>query len=296
MQRSAIHRGILLGLCLAAGCLVAWLLDEHEHSPTELAGGAWLSKAEAADAPRPATLDDLCQGRLKIVDLGWPINKDNLFWPGPQYHPFDLQTIATLDKDGVLSKAYSTPEHLGTHLDAPNHFEAQGISVDQLQPANLFSPAVLIDVTGPAALDADYRLRLEDLLQWEQAHGRVPPGAVVLLYTGWQRHWGHKERYQGVDVTGRLHFPGYSAAAVKFLLEERGIRGVGLDTLSVDYGLSRDFEVHHLLGKAGRYGLENLAHLDQLPSRGFYLGVAPIKLESGTGGQARVFAILPQQP
>ena len=115
----------------------------------------------------------------------------------------------------------------------------------------------------------------------------------MLLHTGWGRHWNHKERYQGADVMGRLHFPGFSAAAVRFLLSERDVRGVGVDTLSVDYGLSRDFEVHHLLGAANRYGLENLAHLDELPPRGFYLVVAPIKIETGSGGQARVFAILP---
>lgn len=294
MPRWPLHRAFILGLCLAAGCVVARLMEWHDQLPAQPAGeDSWLAAAQAAEPQRPATLEDLCQGRLNIVDLTWPLSPENLYWPGPKYQPFSTQTLATLEKDGVLSKAYCTPEHLGTHLDAPNHFEARGASVDELNPTDLFSPGVLIDVTVPAAADADYRLRLEDVLQWEHAHGQIPRGAVVLLYTGWGRHWDHKDRYEGADVMGRLHFPGFSGAAVRFLLAERGIRGVGVDTLSVDYGLSRDFEVHHLLGQAGRYGLENLAHLDKLPPRGFFLAVAPIKLAGGSGGQARVFAILP---
>jgi kynurenine formamidase len=281
-------------MCLVAGCVVARLLDVHERTSSCTAIGANVaSAAQAAEPDRQATLDQLCQGQLKLLDLTWPLSRESAYWPGPKYKPFELETLATLDKDGVLSKAYCTPEHLGTHLDAPNHFEARGVSVDQLRPEQFFAPGVVIDVSGPASLDADYRLRLEDVQQWEAAHGRIPRGAVVLLHTGWGRHWNHKERYQGSDVMGRLHFPGFSAAPVRFLLAERDIRGIGIDTLSVDYGLSRDFEVHHLIGAAGRYGLENVAHLDELPARGFYLVVAPIKIETGSGGQARIFAIVP---
>ncbi len=215
------------------------------------------------------------------------------FWPGDNYKPFDVQTLATIEKDGVLSKSFYMTEHCGTHLDAPNHFEAKGQPVDQIAPDRLFAPGVLIDVSGPAAGDPDYRLRLEDVKQWEVAHGPIPRGAVVLLNTGWWRHWSTPAHYRGGDVQGQLHFPGFSPAAVRFLLSEREVRGIGIDTLSVDYGMSRDFEVHHMLGQAGRYGLENVAYLDKLPARGFYLVVAPIKLETGSGGPTRIFAILP---
>jgi len=284
--------GIVLGLCLAAGCIVARLLDLQEQiPPTSVAN--LTSAARAAEPDRQATLDQLCQGKLKVVDLTWPLNQESAFWPGPKYKPFNLETLATLEKDGVLSKAFCTPEHLGTHLDAPNHFEPGGISVDRLPPEQFFAPGVMIDMSGPASLDADYRLRLEDVKQWELAHGPIPRGTVVLLNTGWGRHWNHKERYQGSDVQGRLHFPGFSAAAVRYLLDERDIRGIGIDTLSVDNGLSRDFAVHHLIGAAGRYGLENVAHLNELPPRGFYLIVAPIKIETGSGGPTRIFAIVP---
>jgi kynurenine formamidase len=290
-----MHRGIIMGLCLTAGSVVAGLMEYCESSSAASPGRAapFTTAAQAAEPARLATLESLCNGQLKVLDLTWPLNRASAYWPGPDYKPFELHTLATLEKNGVLSQAYSTPEHLGTHIDAPNHFEAAGISVDQINPQDLFAPGVVIDVSDAAAQDPDYRLKLEDLLQWEHKHGQVPPHAVVLLNTGWGRHWSQQDRYQGADVMGRLHFPGFSAAAIRFLLKERQIRGVGIDTLSVDYGLSRDFEVHHLLGAAGRYGLENVAHLDQLPARDFYLVVAPIKIESGSGGQTRVIAILP---
>ncbi len=203
-----MHRGLVLGMCLAAGCVVARLLDDQERPSSPSATGANLvSAAQATEPDRQATLEQLCQGKLKLLDLTWTLNRESAYWPGLRYKPFQLETLATLDKDGVLSKAYSTPEHLGTHLDAPSHFEARGISVDQLRPEQLFAPGVVLDVSGPASLDTDYRLRLEDVQQWEVAHGRIPRGAVVLLHTGWGRHWNHPERYQGLDVLGRFALP-----------------------------------------------------------------------------------------
>ena len=150
---------------------------------------------------------------------------------------------------------------------------------------------MVIDVSAEAAADPDYRVDVDDLRAFEELHGPIPSGAVVLAYTGWSKFWNNPARYQNKDVMSRLHFPGFSAEAVEFLLDERQVRGVGLDTMSVDYGLSRDFAVHHVLGKAGRYGLENLANLQRLPPRGFYLFVAPMKIETGSGGPTRVFAV-----
>jgi len=251
----------------------------------------------AADEPQSAAdraaLERLASGKLRIVDLTYPLNAESAFWPGENYQPFQLKTIATLERDGVLSKAFSMPEHLGTHLDAPNHFERNQPSVDQIPPEQLFAPGVVIDVSTPASMDADYRLTEADVGAWEQTHGRIADGAVVLLRTGWGRHWNNIVRYQNRDVQGRLHFPGFSAEAATLLIVERGAKGIGIDTLSIDYGLSRDFAVHHIVNRAGRYGLENVARLEQLPPRGFYLVAAPIKIETGSGGPARIFAIVP---
>ncbi len=241
---------------------------------------------------QPPTLADLASGKLEVVDLSYPLNAQNAYWPAENYRPFQLDTIATLENNGVLSKAFASPEHLGTHLDAPNHFVAGKPGVDRLPPESLFGPGVVIDVAGKASADPDFRLTAEHVKLWEQQHGPVPAGAIVLLHTGWGRFWNHADRYQGRDAGGRLHFPGYAADAAEYLTKERKVRGLGIDTLSVDYGQSRDFEVHKVLGHAERFGLENVAHLDKLPTRGFYVFVAPMKIETGSGGPTRIFAIL----
>ena len=273
-------------LCVVlAGFLAASLLKDPPSPPF----------ANAADEARPnaLTLDQLASGKLQVVDLGWPLNDTSPYWPAENYEPFRLTTIATLEKNGVLSKAFYCPEHLGTHLDAPNHFEKNQPAVDQINPANLFARGVRIDVSTQADADADYRLTTADIAEWEKKHGRIPDGALVLLFTGWSRHWHNYPRYKNQDPMGKLHFPGYSAEAATFLVAERKAKGLGIDTLSIDHGPSKDFVVHHIVNGAGRYGLENLANLDKLPAKGFYVVSAPIKIETGSGGPARVFAILP---
>jgi kynurenine formamidase len=252
-----------------------------------------LVLVNVAPAESPISLQDVVSGKARLVDLTHVINEQAPYWPGDNYEPFRLRTIATLEKDGVLSKAFSMPEHLGTHLDAPNHFERNRPSVDQLPPADLFAPGVVIDVSAQASMDADYQLTIADLERWERAHGAIPKKAVVLLCTGWGRFWDQPARYRNQDVRGVMHFPGYSAEAAQWLIDQRDVRGIGIDTLSIDPGISRDFATHHAVNRAGRYGLENVAALDELPARGFYLVVAPIKIESGTGGPTRVLAILP---
>ncbi|MGE5191230.1 MAG: cyclase family protein [Deltaproteobacteria bacterium] len=249
-------------------------------------------ESQAQKPSDPLTLDQVVSGQSKIVDLGWSLNDKNPYWPAADYEPFRLKTIATLEKNGVLSKAFFCPEHLGTHLDAPNHFEMNQPAVDQIEPASLFAHGVVIDIASQSGADADYRLTRADIADWEKTHGRIPEGAVVLLHTGWGRHWNNYPRYKNQDAAGKMHFPGYSAEAAKFLVAERRVKGLGIDTLSIDYGLSKDFVVHHIVNGAGRYGLENVARLDMLPPRGFYVVAAPIKIETGSGGPTRLFAIL----
>jgi kynurenine formamidase len=253
--------------------------------------GLWLN---ACARPGDDPLQQLFSGQLTIVDLTYPLNDTSPYWPGSTYNPFQLDTLATLEKDGVLSLAYSTPEHLGTHLDAPNHFAEGQIPVDQIAVTDLFGPAVVVDVVAKAEADPDYRLSKQDLLDWEAQNGRLPAGAIVLMYTGWGKRWSDYEAYKNADEQGRMHFPGFSEEAARFLVEERDIKGIGIDNLSVDYGLSKDFVVHHIVNGAGKYHLENVANLDKLPAKGANLIVAPVKIEGGSGGQARIFAVLPE--
>ncbi len=288
--------------CLVLGCgLLLNLVPEMRTIRETQAAQRPAPQARTArsgdDDPSPQlpalSFAKLVSGKSKIVDLTWGINEKSAFWPGDGYAPFELHTIATLAEDGVLSKTFSSPEHLGTHIDAPNHFEPQQLSVDQIPPEQLFAPGVMIDVAPAVSMDPDYRLSVDDIHRFEKISGRIPDGAAVLVYTGWSRYWGNATRYANADAMGKMHFPGFSAEAIEFLVRQRDIRGVGLDTMSVDYGLSRDFAVHHALGKAGRWGLENLARLKNLPASGFYLIVAPMKIETGSGAPARVFAVVP---
>ncbi len=288
-----MNRWLLIFLTLAAGMVFAIWLDATPEQAEAQAETAARSSSDKATDQQPPSVADLAAGKLTVVDLARPLNPQSVFWPGDNYHPFALETIATLEKDGVLSKAFSSPEHVGTHIDAPNHFERDRPSVDQIPAVDLFAPGVVVDVEGAASADPDYLVSLDDIHAFEQQHGQIPEHAVVLTRTGWGKFYDNPTRYQGRDVMGRLHFPGFSPEAVRFLIDERHIRGVGLDTMSVDHGLSRDFPVHHLLGKASCYGLENLTQLDKLPAAGFFLFVAPMKIAQGTGGPTRVFAVLP---
>ena len=235
----------------------------------------------------------LFSGRAKLLDLTYPINKGNAYWPGSAYFPFTLKNIANIDKDGVYSNSFSMPEHLGTHMDAPSHFVKGQLSLDQIPLTQLFGPAVVVDVRQKVDKNPDYQMSIQYLKGWEKAHGLIPAGAIILMYTGWGERWSDFNSYQNRDAQGNLHFPGYSPEVAQFLIKEKSIYGIGIDTLSVDYGLSKDFKVHHICHGAGKYHLENVANLDKMPAKGAYLILAPIKIEGGSGGPTRIYAVLP---
>jgi kynurenine formamidase len=152
--------------------------------------------------------------------------------------------------------------------------------------------APVLDVRAEGAADADYQLSAARIDDWEKRHGQISAGAIVLLRTGWASRWPDARSYRNEDERGRMHFPGFSMEAVERLIE-RKVSGIGCDTMSVDCGASQEFAVHHLALGAGLYHLENLSDLSELPEKGAFLVVAPIKLEGGSGGPVRVFALLP---
>ncbi len=235
-------------------------------------------------------LDGIPNGKTRVVDLSYAINDKLVPWPGDKKW-FEAKDNATFEKNGYFTRSFWMLEHYGTHLDAPAHFASGKATVDQIPVNKLFGPGVVLDVRSEAAKDADYRLPVGRIEEWEHTHGRIPQGAIVLLRTGWSARWPDAQKYRNQDKQGKMHFPGFSAEAVKMLIE-RGASGLGCDTLSVDYGASDDFSVHHLALGAGLYHLENLADLSELPEAGAFLVVAPIKLEGGSGGPVRVFALL----
>jgi kynurenine formamidase len=236
-------------------------------------------------------LDGIPSGKTRVLDLSYAISDKLVPWPGDEKF-FEAKVNASVEKNGYFTRSFWMLEHYGTHLDAPAHFPPGRTTVDQIPVKQLFGPAVVIDVRAESGKDADYQLPVAHVEEWEKRHGRIPEGAIVLLRTGWASRWPDVQKYRNQDAQGKMHFPGFSADAAKLLIA-RKVSGLGCDTLSVDYGASSDYAVHHLALGAGLYHLENLADLSELPEMGASLVVAPIKLEGGSGGPVRIFALVP---
>ncbi len=240
---------------------------------------------------RDSMLEEISNGKTRVVDLSYAISDKLVAWPGDE-KVFEAKVNATIEKNGYFTRSFWMLEHYGTHLDAPAHFPPGKATVDQIPAKQLFGPAVVLDGKAEGANDADYQVPASRVEEWEKRHGRIREGSIVLLRTGWASRWPDAQKYRNQDAQGKMHFPGFSAEAAKLLID-RKVSGLGCDTLSIDYGASTDFAVHHLTLGAGLYHLENLADLTDLPEAGAFLVVAPIKLEGGSGGPVRVFALLP---
>ncbi len=228
----------------------------------------------------------------ELVDMTHTVSMTAPFWAGDST-PFVYEAVASHPSGKTIMGRYSVPEHFGTHLDAPIHGGDHLPTVDELTAEDLFGPAVVVDISEQAAQDPDYLLSVKDLEDWEDINGEIPAGAVVLLNTGWGSKWDDVTAYKNADQDGRMHFPGFSEESAHFLIDTRSIRGVGIDNMSIDYGMSRDFVAHGIINGSGIYHLENVANVDLLPAVGAFLIVAPIKLEGGSGGQVRIWAVLP---
>ena len=200
------------------------------------------------------------------------------------------RTAATIEQDGYYLQEWRLFEHTGTHVDAPGHFTPGGRLAPELRIDELVTPAVVIDISSRAADEPDTVVTIDDVRAHERRHGHIPDGAAVLMNSGWGTRFGDPEAYRGADAAGTLHFPGFGADTCEWLLEHRRIRSLGVDTLSLDPGVSTTFDTHLLLTGADRYGLENLAHLDCVPRAGATVVVGLIPFEEGSGGPARVVA------
>jgi kynurenine formamidase len=234
----------------------------------------------------------LPSGFRSVVDLTHSINDKVPPYSLEQSADYKVTTEATIEKNKVFARKFSLPEHYGTHIDAPAHF-AQGLwTVDQIPPERLVAPLVVIDVHKKVRANNDYQLSVEDIAEWEQSHGQIPGNAVVMVNTGWDARWNSIKDFRNADANGVMHFPGYSVDAAKFLTEGRAVLGLGIDTLSVDYGPSSDFAVHHYTMAHSVYHLEDVANLNRMPASGAIVMVAPMKLEGGSGGPVRILALL----
>jgi kynurenine formamidase len=225
------------------------------------------------------------------VDLTHVLDSAFPYIPAPGTFPFALEPIATLERDGVAANAWRIHEHLGTQIDAPSHFAAGGRSLDQIRSDELMVPVIVIDISRRAASDADTELTVNDIAAWERQHGRIPDGACVMMRSGWQAHVSDPARYIRADASRTKHYPGFSLAALRFLIEERSIWGVGVDTISFDPGRDNAYLGHRALLGADKWALEAVANLDQLPPVGAIMFIGAPRVRNATGGPVRLLAV-----
>ncbi len=257
-----------------------------------MSGSAWVSGcAPPASGTRPTN--------ATLVDLSHAYDAQTIFWPTSD--PFRLEKVA----DGITDAGYyyaannfSTSEHGGTHLDAPVHFAQGRQPVDQIPLDRLVGEAVIVDVTAAAARDRDYQVRSEDIERAERENGPIPAGAIVLFRTGFSQRWPDAQAYlgtaaRGPDAVKDLHFPGLHPDAAAWLLANRDVKAVGIDTASIDYGQSTLFETHRALFAREVPAFENLTSLERLPPRGATVIALPMKIGGGSGAPLRAIAWLP---
>ncbi|MFB3123604.1 MAG: cyclase family protein [Candidatus Binatia bacterium] len=234
----------------------------------------------------------------KIIDLTHPFGEATVYWPTAK--EFQLEKVY----QGVTSKGFfyaannfSAAEHGGTHIDAPFHFYEGRNTVDMIPLGRLIGNGVVIDVREKCANNRDYRIRISDFLAWEERHGSKLHDVIILLRTGFGKYWPDRIKYMGTDergegAVGKLHFPGLHPEAARWLVNNRRVKAIGLDTVSIDYGQSTLFESHVTLFQKNVPALENLANLEQLPEKGFLIIALPMKIKGGSGGPLRIVAVV----
>ncbi|MCI0354554.1 MAG: cyclase family protein [Acidobacteria bacterium] len=247
-------------------------------------------------APVAAQLSVPAIHEAKAVDLTYAFDASTIYWPTAKAFEWHKESWGPSARGYFYAAArYAASEHGGTHLDSPIHFYEGRATVDEIPVEKLMGPAMVIDISAECSKDPDCLLVVTDIENWEKQNGPIPNGAIVLVRTGWGKFWPDKKKYLGDDTPGEtanLHFPGIAPAAARFLAE-RKVDGVGIDTASLDHGPSKDFFTHQVLGRAGIYGLENVANLEQLPATGATVIAMPMKIKGGSGAPARILALVP---
>jgi kynurenine formamidase len=270
----------------------------HDMSRRRFLKGASLAAAAVAsagcvapvvvEAPAAAAQSGKAFSFNDLVDLTHTLGVDFPTFGGEQQ--LELETMVTLANDGYNMYRWLLVEHTGTHMDAPFHF-SDGPSADQIPVSDLFGPLVNVDIRAKAEADPDAQLTPDDLTAWESEYGPIPTGAIVAMNSGWS-DFVADAMFRNADPDGVMHFPGFHIEAVEFLLTERDVKGIFVDTLSLDFGPSPDFAVHYRWLPAGKWGMECVANLGQLPASGATVVVGGPKIAGATGGPSRVFALV----
>jgi kynurenine formamidase len=279
----------LIGTCVVVGVvLAAWNLSQP------------LQKAESKDVPTAKPAPAVVMGQdVRMFDLTHAFDEKNVYWPTEI--PFHLEHGPFGVTDGgwfYSANRFRTAEHSGTHVDAPIHFFKDAETVDAIPLERLLGPGALVDVAEKCQKDRDYVVTVADFEAWEQRQGVRLDGMIVLVRTGWSRFWPDRERYLGTAETGKeavakLHFPGVAPEAARWLVEQRKIRAIGIDTASIDRGQSRNFSTHVVLCSHNTPAFENVTNLETLSASGFTVVALPMKISGGSGGPLRIIALVP---
>jgi kynurenine formamidase len=283
-------RGALLGLAFfLSAALISWTRLTSEIEPQLQA----KEEPSASDARLFAWLND-----AEVIDLTYPFDSETIYWPTEAGFQLQRGTASETSKGYFYAaNRFAAAEHGGTHIDAPFHFFRDGRTVDQIPMKQLIGEGVVVDVSGKCAENPDYQIGIGDLRGWEEKHRRQLTDVIVLLRTGYGRYWSNRKKYLGTDETGqeaiaKLHFPGLASEAAKWLVEQRLIKAIGIDTASIDYGQSTRFGSHVTLFEHNVPAFENVANLKSLPDEGFTIIALPMKIAGGTGGPLRIVAIV----
>jgi len=235
----------------------------------------------------------------QIVDLTHDFSDETIYWVTAKAFELDVVYKGETDQGFYYSaNNFAAAEHGGTHIDAPIHFSKNGQTVDEIPLEKLIGNAIKIDVSAKALNNRDYQISVEDFTNWEKKENiQIPDGSIVLLQTGFSIYYPDKVKYLGTDERGKeaikyLHFPGLSPEAAEWLVKNRKIHAIGIDTPSIDYGQSQSFESHVILLAQNIPAFENITNLDKLPAKGFKVIALPMKIKGGSGGPLRIIAIL----
>jgi len=270
-----------------------WHFDYKDWRDYPILDVAFSAIVTEAAHPHPADFTT-----ARIVDLTWTFDASTLYWPTSP-STFKLDALSFGETPGgwfYAANTFCAPEHGGTHLDAPVHFAREGWTADHLPVERLLAPVYVLDIAERASADPDATLEAADIRRWETSHGRIPDGSIVLLRTGWGSRYPDRKKYFGDDTPGdasRLHFPSFGKEAAEILVRDRKVLALGVDTPSIDNGSSKTFEVHRVAAAANVFGLENLAHLEEVPEAGAWILIAPMKIGGGSGGPLRAIAVIP---
>jgi kynurenine formamidase len=229
-----------------------------------------------------------------IVDLTHTLTPEFPYIPVPGItFPFKATPIATIEKMGVAASKWDIHEHIGTQIDAPSHFIAGGMSLDEMSVRTLIAPLAVIDIRERARRDPDTAVTVADIRAWERRYGRLPQGAAVFMYSGWDAKVSDPEAFINMDSSHTMHFPGFAPETAAFLARERQVVGIGVDTLSLDPGNDKEYRAHKVWLGAGKWGVECVANLSQVPPAGATVFVGATKVGGATGGPVRLIATYP---